>query len=383
MNLSLFVSFLLFLLTAFYSVTVVGLMIGLQRLRYARSSTRPSVSIIVAARNEEKNLEALLQQLVRQDYPDVEIIIVDDRSTDGTARIIDSFSQKYSSLRRMTITSIDADMPAKKNALARGIKASRGEILCFTDADCVPTTRWVSEVVSCFDTDAGLVAGFSPYDSKLLKETFLLSFFQKTFYKFIEYEEFKGGIWSAGSIGLQKGWLCTGRNLAYRRVVYDQVGGFEKIKHSISGDDDLFLQLVRRETRWKIRYATSPESFVRTVPPKSFSHFVEQRKRHFSAAKYFPLSMKIFFFLFHSANLILFLGLLGWLSGVSSLREGVWFYLTKIVMDSALFVAGTSVFNGWVFAAYFLFMEILYIFYNAFIGPLGFFKTFRWKPEPK
>ena len=144
-------------------------------------------------------------------YQDIEIIIVDDRSTDNTAQIIQSYKTKIPSLVCLHITSLPDDFPAKKNALRAAIQVSHGDILCFTDADCFPPPHWIEELVAGFRDDVGLLAGYSPYiveppENKLL-------------HRFIAYEEFRGGIWASGSIGINRGWLCTGRCLAYRRRV--------------------------------------------------------------------------------------------------------------------------------------------------------------------
>jgi len=156
-----------------------------------------------------------------------------------------------------------------------------------------------------FKPEVGLVAGYSPYVIPVEKAV-TNRILYNMFFKFIGYEEFRAAIWSSGAIGWNLGWLCTGRSLAYRRKVYDEVDGFEKIKQSISGDDDLFLQLVRKQTKWYIRYVKSSESFVPTLPPADFKAFVEQRKRHFSASKIFSFPMMLFFFFYHFANLLLF-----------------------------------------------------------------------------
>lgn len=374
---------LLILLGGYYCAVILSLVVGLRRVKFRKSDRRPTVSVIVAARNEEETIGPLLQQLVRQTYPSFEVILVNDRSTDRTAEIAASFQQSHPNLRRIDITAPSADMPAKKNALAKGIAASSGEILCFTDADCLPPPGWIVELVSAFDEDVGLAAGYSPYDASLVRSqpdgTPLL---KRLLYWFIDYEEFKGAAWSAGTIGLHNGWLCTGRSLAYRRSVYDQVGGFEKIKHSVSGDDDLFLQLVRRETSWKIRYVTDPASFVPTPPPATFRAFVRQRTRHFSAGKYFSLSAKTFFFLFHTANLLLLACAIGTLAlGGSSLA--LWLFGAKVIVDVLLFSFAAPIFHQTRFAPSFLFGEILYIVYNTLIGPLGFLRPFEWKPEPQ
>jgi hypothetical protein len=162
--------------------------------------------------------------------------------------------------------------------------------------------------------------------------------------------------------------------------VYDEVGGFEDIKHSVSGDDDLFLQMVRRKTTWQMRYVTAHGSSVPTFIPRTFREFVDQRIRHFSAGKHFSLPVKLFFLLFHSANLIILLSLLGAIAFGPSVVS-FWPYVIKCIFDSLLFFSAATVLNETRFGPLFLFMEVLVIIYNSLIGPLGFVKKFEWKPE--
>jgi len=170
-------------------------------------------------------------------------------------------------------------MPSKKHALAQGIAASKGEILMFTDADCLPLLLG-SHARSGIRENVGLVAGYSP-TLEPLSATARPSFMANLLRNFIQYEEFQRRDMVSGLHWLDRGWLCTGRSLAYRRAVYEEVGGFENIKHSVSGDDDLFLQMVRRNTSGKYDMSTSPGSFVPTYPPPTFGAFVRQRTRHF------------------------------------------------------------------------------------------------------
>ncbi len=370
---------LLVILVVWYSLVMLGLLVGIRRLHFDRSPSTPFVSVIVAARNEEKNIGRLLDCLVHQSYGSYEVIVVNDRSTDQSASVLDRYQLEFPIIRSINVGSVPAGMPAKKNALSIGITASKGEILCFTDADCSPPPGWISSLVSAFDEETGLAAGYSPYialpsvgQESSLAHSILL--------RFIEYEEFKGAVWSAGAIGLERGWLCTGRSLAYRRRVYDEVGGFEKIKQSISGDDDLFLQLVRRQSSWKIRYVTDEASFVPTIAPSTFDEFVGQRARHFSAGKHFPPLMKIFFFTFHASNLLITVAF------VSSLFSGLTIplalpYLWKSAIDAVIFFNSAPLFRQDKFATTFLLMEGLYVLYNTFVGPLGLTKGFDWKPE--
>lgn len=319
-----------------------------------------------------------------QTYANFEIIVVNDRSTDATENVVRAFQQRDSRIVLISVKALTGDMPGKKNALATGIRSSKGEILCFTDADCVPSSTWIADLVKCFDDKVGVVAGYSPYDSSLVPADSGHGFWRSVLLKFIEGEEFKGAIWSAGAIGLNLAWLCTGRNLAYRRVVFDEVGGFEKIKMSISGDDDLLLQLVRRTTNWKIRYSTSPRSIVRTAPPSTFGEFVNQRTRHFSSGKYFTLPMKAFFFLFHFSNLLLLAGLVAAVLVSQSTLVAVAGFALKLTCDVLLWLLAfralqipESIYR-FRFSD-FLLTELLYVLYNSLIGPMGFLRTFDWK----
>jgi len=371
---------------AYYVATQLCLAYGMRRLGQPPGLIRPFVSVIIAARNEQQTIGALLQSLTNQTYRDYEIIVVNDRSTDSTAEIVQSFQSSDPRIKLITIQSISNDLPPKKNALTEGVNASKGEILCFTDADCLPSNEWIETLISWFDEHVGVVVGYSPYDPTMAPDDTRWTFGKRLLSRFIIGEEFKGAIWSAGSIGLNLAWLCTGRNLAYRRAVFDEVGGFERIKMSVGGDDDLFLQLVRHQTGWTIRYSTSPQSFVLTAPARTFSKFVEQRKRHFSTGKYFSAPMKTFFFLFHASNLILFLGLFVGILTVQLEIIGLAAFAVKIASDLFLTLTATWILLGRNIRRHFhifsfLVTEILYIVYNTLIGPLGFITTFKWKQD--
>ena len=368
----------------FYGSATIFLLVGLKKVKSRHEQAKPFVSVIVAARNEEYNLPRLLDSLLAQSYNSYEIIIVDDDSSDHTHAIAREYASRHPRLIVVSTNPEKRTGGQKKAALTAGILASKGELLCFTDADCLPGGEWLACLVSQFSAEVGLVAGYSPYDVALLSPEIRPSGKLTTlFHQFLRYEEMKGAIWSAGSIGLRKGWLCTGRNLAYRRKVWDEVSGFSSIMASISGDDDLFLQLVQRSKRWKISYVFDPRSFVPTAPPESFQKFITQRKRHFSAGKYFTFPMKLFFLSFHGSNLFLFLGVVFGLFFPTVLMLALTFFLGKIVLDLSLSAAGASLLSEGHVWPRVVPMELLYLSYTTLIGPLGFVGTFEWKPNLK
>jgi len=262
-------------------------------------ANNPFVSIIVAAHNEENHLEDLLTLLQKQTYATerFEIIIVDDRSTDGTSRILKNWQKKLPNLRVYRIDQPSAHIPAKKFALTRGIQASRGDILLFTDADCLPVSAWISTTLSYFSADTGVVVGFSP-----LKATG-----QRLLPRLLEIESVYNSLVARAGLAWNIPMTATGRNLAYPKSVFEQVSGFEAIAHSVSGDDDLFLHLVHKRTPLKIKFANSPGSTVVSFPPTSLRHLFRQRIRHFSAGKYYNPLSQLLYVLFHVSNTLLLL----------------------------------------------------------------------------
>lgn len=102
------------------------------------------VSVIVPAKDEEANIEACISSLLDQDYPDYEIIVVDDRSTDATAEIVRELANTPvhgGRLRLLRVESLPEGWFGKHNAMRVGVDAARGAVLCFIDADCRQTSR--------------------------------------------------------------------------------------------------------------------------------------------------------------------------------------------------------------------------------------------------
>ncbi|HAP36979.1 MAG TPA: hypothetical protein DCQ28_14015 [Bacteroidetes bacterium] len=145
------------------------------------------------------------------------------------------------------------------------------------------------------------------------------------------------------------------------------------MKNSISGDDDLFLQLVQKKTNWKIRYMVSPESYVFTTPPRSFSLFVNQRTRHVSASKYYPIQIKLLYSLVHLFHLCIFVGF--FVAPFISLIA----VLLKFNIDALLITKGKDVIQEEFSLVEFVIDETLLVLYSFFIAPLGFLKKFDWK----
>jgi len=361
--------YILFLLTVLYALSMMFFAIGLTRLGEATNSDTPSVSVVIAARNEEDNIAPLLAALAEQDYPreKFEIVLVDDASTDATARRINEAVATHQGLtvHHLTVRNRSEALSPKKNALAQGIRHARGEILLLTDADCRPGKRWLSAMVRHFDKEVGLVIGFSPYELPALRGLGA---------RLLAIDALALAALSAGSSGWGRPATCSGRNLAYRKSVYEQVGGFNDIRRFLSGDDDLFLKLVVQKTGWRIRYAASDAAMVPTLVLTSLRQFVQQRIRHASKGFHYGwrmTSVLTLAWLFNAMLLALLFTAL-W-------REVLLLWFVKVAAELVLMFLFAKKINRLHYLAVWPVAVLLHVPYVVTFGLLGPFTKYSWK----
>jgi hypothetical protein len=140
----------------------------------------PRVSVIVPARDEARDVEAALRSRLRDDYPDLELVIVDDRSTDGTSAIVDRLAAEEARLRAVHVTALPPGWLGKVYALERGARAASGELLLFSDADVHVAPGAMRRAVAWMEAERlghlGVFPGLWP--TRPLVEATLLSFFR-------------------------------------------------------------------------------------------------------------------------------------------------------------------------------------------------------------
>jgi len=342
---------------------------GLKKKNIGLDYEKKKVSIIIAARNEEKNIPQLLTSLMNQTYPKelFEVIVVDDDSNDKTAEVVLQFKEKWNNIHLIKTEKRQQVISPKKNALSQGINASSGDIICCTDADCVVGKFWIESMVSYFKQDTQMVCGFSRTRINDWNKAALSQ-------KFEHYDFLVMMFAAAGAISSQKYFSCTGQNLAYKRKAFEDVGGFEKIKHLISGDDVNLMQLFRHQN-FNIRFAFSPHSFVLTKPIEKLVQLLNQRSRWASNMKwqvmmnpeFFVYLMSVFFLAFLPIVLLFF----HWKIGVGIL-------LIKALFDFLFIKEGYRIFPSEkarkIFFPFWFILQPVYIFVVTFLGILNIFK---------
>lgn len=237
----------------------------------------PTVSLIVCAHNEEKNLLANFDRSVNQTYRSLEILLVLHNSSDDSLNVLSSLQQRFKHLR---IVVCDDERVGKKFALAKGIEQAKHKVLLLTDADCVPASQdWVQGMVAGMDEDTHIVLGVAPYDEAPGPLNKWVRF--EACYTAMQYLSFA----LAGHP-----YMGVGRNLAYRKELYERTGGFRSHEHLASGDDDLFVNAVAR--RGKVGIRLNPRTFVYSKPKTTWQDYYRQKKRHFSTGSEYKFKDK-------------------------------------------------------------------------------------------
>lgn len=357
---------LFLIVISLYCSLILFFIIGLYKKSAPLSDQKPFVSIIIPAKNEEHNISNILHDLSRQTYPlsSYEVIIVDDESSDNTSNVIKDFLKKLPNLQLLSTAEWESSLRYKKRPLYQGIRHSKGEILLLTDADCRVAPQWVSTMVSSFTDNVGMVIGYSGTAPAI-------NITQKL--EALDFLMLMSAARGSASLGIP--YACTGQNLAYRRRVFDEVGGFSTFASQVGGDDTLLLQQIKLKTKWKIAFASHPDSFITSRPQETLLGFFSQRIRWAADAlpvwKTDPLFFSIIVLTFCANFLAL---VLPWAAVSNSvvLPPVIISLSVKMMLEGILMLKGTELFNRYELRLVFLPWFFLQIPYIAAMGILSF-----------
>lgn len=255
----------------------------------------PPVSVVIAARNEYHNMSRYLKNVLDQEYPEFEVIVVNHASNDETADYLREISPRYPHLKVVNIERELNFFTGKKFPLSLGIKSAKYEHLLLTDADCVPHSKhWISNMIRNYTENTEIVLGYGPYK----KGKGFLN-------KIIRYDTFMTAMQylSFALVGLP--YMGVGRNLSYSRTMFFRSKGFTSHYKIASGDDDLFINKVA--TRNNTRIEISSESFMYSDSKTDFKSWLRQKLRHMTSGKLYKTKFKILLSLFGLTQFLFYL----------------------------------------------------------------------------
>ena len=260
----------------------LGVFVRIRRKPKAKQYLSPvPVSVVICARNEAANLREKLPAVLEQDYPDFEVIVVNDSSTDDSALVLAELKQKYP---KLYVTEVPFDRKfshGKKLALTVGIKAAKNEWLLLTDADCMPVSKWWIKTMSQnFSDQNDIVLGYGGYNQRKGFLNRLIRY--DTVFIAMQYYTYT-------DIGMP--YMGVGRNMAYRKSLFEKTRGFSSHSYLMSGDDDLFVN--ERANKRNTRIVTTKSSIVESIPCETFQEWVKQKKRHLSTWTHYRFGTKI------------------------------------------------------------------------------------------
>jgi cellulose synthase/poly-beta-1,6-N-acetylglucosamine synthase-like glycosyltransferase len=286
-----------YLFLFFVSIQLLFYVLLFGRFSFAKTivvkSSFPPISIIICARNEAENLRHNLPAFINQDYPNFELVLINDSSSDETLEIMESLLEKHThNIKIVNVEENEKFWGNKKYALTLGIKSAKHEHLLFSDADCKPVSKqWIQEMSSQFSERKSIVLGYGSYDK--IKNSFLN--------RLIRFETLMTAIQYFSYAKNRLPYMGVGRNLAYTKTLFFKTTGFTNHMHLKSGDDDLFINQNGNPQNIALQYTKN--SFTTSVPKNSFKEWILQKRRHVTTATHYKPIHKFLLGLYYFSQL--------------------------------------------------------------------------------
>ena len=325
------------------------------------------VTVVVPARNEAKVIVRCLESLATQDYPNLEVIVADDDSSDGTGKLAEEFFRDHTQINGKVIRLSglqNENGPYKKRAICRAIEAAHGSWIITTDADCTASPQWISSLMDfAVRKNAVFVAG-----PVVMHE-------EKTILQKMQSLEFTGLV-GLGAASLSRGvpMMCNGANIAYSKEAFHVCGGYSGDTLA-SGDDTALLYAMHQHFPGKVEILKSTSALVKTLPQHSAKGILEQRIRWSSkipVATAFTRVVAAAAFFFHAFILV---GIF-----IPAVREyALLSWLFKSLVELEFLKRVTAFFHQRALLLWFANAQIFYPLYVVLTGLLAMRGEYSWK----
>ncbi len=287
--------FIVFLMQAYFHFKYFISFVFNQNQSSTENHNKEAVSVIICAHNELENLKQNLALFLNQEFDDYEVILVNDRSDDGSKDWLISQSEYFPNLNLIHIEETPKNFNSKKYALTKGIEFAKNDIILLSDADCQPASKyWVDRMSQSFTNSTSIVLGASLYKKR---KGFLN--------QFIRFETLQTALLYLSFAFKNEAYMGIGRNLAYRKSFFLANGGFKELSSILGGDDDLWVN--RHANKDNTSICTDSKSLTFSTPKNKWSSFFKQKKRHLSVGKYYKIKDKFKLGLFHFLQTLLWI----------------------------------------------------------------------------
>lgn len=269
---------LIYYLGLYNRIHTHNLAVGKDEVHFGREL--PPLSVVICARNESENLRRNLPAILKQDYPDFEVIVINDGSTDESEDLLSELEEEYPNLYHSFTPDSARYISRKKLALTLGIKASKYDWLVFTEADCTPVSdKWLRRIARNFTPSTDIVLGYSGYERE-----------KGWLHKRVSFDSLFTSLRYLGFALAGKPYMGIGRNLAYRKELFFKVKGFSTHLNMQRGEDDLFINQIANENNTRVE--TSPDSVIRMQPVERYKDWKEEKVSYMATARFYKGSQR-------------------------------------------------------------------------------------------
>ena len=280
------------------------------------------VSIVLCARDAYEYLVEIVPALLEQNYPDFEVVIVNDCSDDETEEYLKDLARREPRVRPVQLKQHLNFFNGKKFPLSVGIKAAQNDLIVLTDCDCIPSTKeWLRSVVNCYGRDTEMVIGYSPYKR------------HKGFFNaLIRFDALQNALLYLSAVLMGRPYMGIGKNLSYRKELFYRNKGFISHYTTPVGDDDLFVS--QAATRHNTEALINAEDTIYTTPPSAFALWWRQRCARHSTVRRYNIASRLRLSLFYSSQLLFYVSFIALLilSPAFVITGGEVFYIPILII---------------------------------------------------
>ncbi|WP_162126528.1 glycosyltransferase family 2 protein [Flavobacterium phycosphaerae] len=364
----------LFLMLLVYAISIMQLVLGFDKVKTFENqplTPKTAFTIIVPFRNEEKNLPKLLQSISKLNYPHhlIEIIMVDDFSTDKSERICIQWRMQHDDIDTTLLENLRLSPSPKKDAIARAMPIAKHDWIITTDGDCTVPKNWLLTIDNYIQHHhPEMIASAVVYKTK-----------NNWFHHFQQLDLLSLQGTTIGSFGIGKPFMCNGANFAYTKKLFHELDGFNGNNKIASGDDVFLLQKAVQHNANKVHYLKNTQTIVKTKPENDLFKFFMQRVRwagkttgyQSGYAKFLAVTVLLM-------NLSLVIGFGLWWADYFDFKLLLTVFVIKYIIDYILLYKT----NNYLLKGKFLLplaSSLLYPLYSSLVGVYSLFGSFTWK----
>ena len=372
------VSIILLVILLVYVLLIVQLIFGFNKVKsfhVTDLTPKTAFTIVIPFRNEAKNLPKLLESISNLNYPHkmIEIILVDDFSTDNSERICIQWRMKYEHLDTTLLENLHLSYSPKKDAIGRAMPIAKHDWIVTTDADCIVNKNWLLTLDNYIQTNPEasgpeMIVGAVMYRAK-----------NNWFHHFQQLDLMSLQGVTIGSFGIGKPFICNGANFAYTKKIFSEIGGFGGISNKASGDDVFLLQKAVNANKEKVHYLKNNDVIVKTKPENDLYKLFMQRVRWAGkSTSYKSGYAKFLAVVVLLMNTSLVYGLLFMVYGCFDWRILLIVFLTKYLVDYILLYKSNAYLRKGKFFVP-IASSVIYPFFSSLVGIYSLFGSFKWK----